>query len=352
MLDNLEEIREIDKSNMFKDLERFPEQIYESEELVKSTEIPSLFKIDNIIISGMGGSAISGDILQELFRDRIDIPIYVNRQYDLPKWANKNTLVLSQSYSGNTEETLSTFKHACQKHCKIIAISSGGKLEEYCEKRQIPFIKIPSGIQPRAATGYILFSALYALKKTGVVTHDISSELQETVEVLKEFRNQNKLDVKESENIAKQISKSLLKSIPQVYGFRFYTPIAKRWCTQFNENSKIICRFDEVSESNHNDIVGWSMDPDVSKKFTCVLIRDHETESIYITTRLNFMKKLLSDVAGDVIEISAKGKRRLTKMMYTMYLGDYVSCYLAILRKVDPSPVEAIAELKNELAKI
>lgn len=352
MLDDLKQIKEIDKSNMFKDLERFPEQIEESEEIVNSTNLPSLFKIDNIIISGMGGSAISGDILQELFRDRIDIPIYVNRQYDLPKWANKNTLVISQSYSGNTEETLSAFKHACQKHCKIIAISSGGKLEEFCEKREIPFIKIPSGIQPRAATGYILFSAIYALRKTGAVSHDISSEIQETIEVLKEFRKTNKLDVKESENLSKQLSKKILNKIPQVYGFTFYTPIAKRWCTQFNENSKIICRFDEVSESNHNDIVAWSMNPDVTKKFTCILLRDHETESIYISTRLNFMKKLFGDVAADVIEVSVKGKKRLAKMMYAMYLGDYISCYIAVLRKIDPSPVEAIAELKNELAKI
>jgi glucose/mannose-6-phosphate isomerase len=352
MLDDLKQINDIDKSNMFKDLESFPEQIVKSEEIVKSIDMPSLFKVDNIIISGMGASAISGDILQELFRERSDIPIYVTRQYDLPKWVNKNTLVLSQSYSGNTEETLSTFKHACQKHCKIIAIASGGKLEEYCEKRQMPFIKIPSGIQPRAATGYTLFSAIYALKKTGLITHDIHTEIQETIEILKDFRKNNKVDVKETENFSKQLAKKILNSIPQVYGFNFYTPIAKRWCTQFNENSKLICRYDEVSESNHNDIVGWSMDPEVSKKFICILFRDYEQESIYMATRLNFMKKLFEDVAGSVIEVSAKGKKRLAKMMYMMYLGDYVSCYIAVLRKVDPSPVEAIIELKNKLAKI
>ena len=94
------------------------------------------------------------------------------------------------------------------------------------------------------------------------------------------------------------------------------------------------------------------MNPDVTKKFTCILLRDHETESIYISTRLNFMKKLFGDVAADVIEVSVKGKKRLAKMMYAMYLGDYISCYIAVLRKIDPSPVEAIAELKNELAKI
>src|SRR4030042_4144937 len=160
MLNELKNIEEIDKSGMLNDIASFPEQIKAAEKLVENSNITNLYKIDNIIISGMGASAISGDIIQSLLRDRIDIPIFITRQYDLPKWANKNTLVLSQSYSGDTKETLSTFKHAFQKHCKIIAISSGGKLQEYCQKREVPFIKIPSGVQPRAATGYILFCSI------------------------------------------------------------------------------------------------------------------------------------------------------------------------------------------------
>ena len=186
----------------------------------------------------------------------------------------------------------------------------------------------------------------------GVITHDIGSEIKETVDIIEDFRKHNKLDVKEEENFSKQFSKKLLGKIPQVYGFSFFTPIAKRWCTQFNENSKLICRYDEVSECNHNDVVGWSMDPEISKKFVCILFRDHDAESIYMSTRLNFMKKLFEDVAGNIIEVPAKGKKRLSKMMYMMYLGDYISCYLAIFRKIDPSPVEAISELKNELAKL
>ena len=352
MLDDLNLISEIDKSNMFGDLASFPDQIKNSKDIVDSSNLPNLYKVDDIVISGMGASSISGDIVQSLFRDRLDIPIYVNRQYDLPKWANKNTLVLSQSYSGNTEETLSTFKHATQKHCKIIGISSGGKLQEYCEKREIPHIKIPLGIQPRAATGYVLFSAIYALKKTGVLKQDVDLEINETFSLVEEFRNQNKKEVPEKNNYAKQIAEKIVGTTPQVYGWNFYTPIARRWCTQFNENSKVICRFDEVSECNHNDIVGWSMDPEASKNFTCLLFRDNENESIYMAKRLDFMKKLFEGVAGNVIEIPIKGKKRLAKMMYAMYLGDYLSCYLAILRKVDPSPVNIITELKEELAKL
>ncbi len=351
MLDDLKTIAEIDKSGMLNDIASFPEQIKEAEKLVENSNVASIYKIDNIIISGMGASAISGDIIQSLLRDRIDIPIFVTRQYDLPKWANKNTLVFSQSYSGNTEETLSTFKHAFQKHCKIIAIASGGKLQEYCEKRKVPFIKIPSGVQPRAATGYILFSSLYAFKKIGLLQQDINNEIQESIQIVEEFRNNNKKEVPEEKNLSKQISRKIFNKIPQVYAWDFYTPIAKRWCTQFNENSKLICRYDEVPECNHNDIVGWSMNPEVSKQFVCILFRDNENESTYMAKRLNFMKKLFEDVAGNTIEIPTYAKKRLAKMMYAMYLGDYVSCYLAILKKVDPTPIEAIRQIKEELAK-
>lgn len=352
MLDDLELISKIDKSGMLDTLAKFPEQIKETVDIVNFTELPSLFKIDNIVVNGMGGSAISGDIIQHFFRDDLEIPIFVNREYDLPKWANKDTLVLSQSYSGNTEETLSTFKHASQKRCKIIGISSGGKLQEYCEKRNIPHIKIPSGLPPRAATAYLLFSSILTLKKIGLLKDAVDSEIEEAIAITDDFRKNNNKTVPEKDNISKQIAKTIFKTIPQVYGWGIYTPIAKRWCTQFNENSKIIARYDTVPECNHNDIVGWSMDPEISKKFTCILFRDEENESIYIAKRLNFMKDLLKDVVANVIEIQVKGKKRLAKMMYAMYLGDFVSCYLAILRGIDPTPVDVIVELKRALAEI
>jgi len=352
MLDNLKLVSEIDKSNLLDIIERFPEQIKTYYDIENSSILGSYLKIDNIIISGMGASAISGDIVQSLFRDRVDIPIFVNRQYNLPKWANKNTLLISQSYSGNTEETLNTFKNGYQKRCKIIGISSDGKLKELCEKSEIPFIKIPPDIPPRAATGYMLFSAIFTFKKIGILKNDIDSDIIETISVINDLRNQIKKDVPEKENISKQLAKKILNTIPQIYGFEFYTPIAKRWCTQFNENSKIICRYDEVPECNHNDIVGWSLNPEVSKKFTCILFRDSDNESVYIAKRLNFMKKLFEEVSSNVIEIQVKGKKRLAKMIYAMHLGDFTSCYLAVLRNIDPTPVDAITELKSELAKI
>jgi len=352
MLDDLELISKIDKSKMLDAVASFPEQIRETKNIVNSVLFDGFLKINNIVISGMGASGISGDILQNLLKDRVDIPIFLNSQYYLPKWVDKNTLLISQSYSGDTEETLSTFKSGSQKRCKIIGISSGGKLQEYCEKRQIPHVKIPSGSPPRAATGYILFSSIHALKKIGILKDDFEPEIEDAASVVEEIRNRNKKDIPEKDNLSKQLARKIFNTIPQVYGFDFYAPIAKRWCTQFNENSKVICRYDEVPECNHNDIVGWSMNPEVSKNFTCIMFRDSENESVFISKRLSFMKKLFEEVAKNVIEIQVQGKKRLAKMMYAMYIGDFTSCYLAILRNIDPTPVDAITELKNELSRI
>ena len=299
----------------------------------------------------MGGSAISGDIMLSLFRDKLDVPLIVNREYDLPKWVNKDTLVICISYSGNTDETLSSFKIASQKKCKILCISTGGKLQDLAEKRGIPFIKIPAGIQPRAATAYLLFPSIIFLKKIGLLKTAIETDIEETIAVTTDFVTLNKKEVPEENNLGKQLAKKIFNTIPQIYGWGVYTPIAIRWRHQLNENSKIIARSDIVPECNHNDIVGWSGNPDISKQFSCILFRDKDEGTIDMTTRLNFMRDLFRNTAGNVIEVSPKGKSQLAKMMYLMCLGDFTSCYLAVLRGINPSPVDIITKLKKRLAE-
>ena len=353
MLDDQKLISDIDKYGMLDNITQFPEQITEAVEIIKNARLPDFIKIDNVIVTGMGASAISGDIVTSLFRDKVDVPIFVNRDYDLPKWARKDTLTIFLSYSGNTEETLSAFKLAYQKKCRIICVSSGGKLQELSEKREIIHIKIPSGFQPRAATAYLLFPLILILKRNGLLKNCIvESDIMEAIALIKDFMGNNKKSVIEENNLSKQIARKICSTIPQIYGWGIFSPIATRWRDQLNENSKIIAREDVVSECNHNDIVGWSGDSEVSKNFSCILFRDGDEETIRMSTRLDFMKTLFEDVAASVIEIHPKGKSRLAKMMYAMCLGDFVSCYLAVLRKVDPTPVDIIMELKNRLAEI
>ena len=341
----------VDKANMLDGLARFPEQIKEALTIAEAVQRFNFLKIDNVVVAGMGGSAISGDIMLSLFRDKLDVPLIVNREYDLPKWVNKDTLVICISYSGNTDETLSSFKIASQKKCKILCISTGGKLQNLAEKRGILFIKIPAGIQQRAATAYLLFPSIIFLKKIGLLKTAIETDIEETIAVTIDFVTLNKKEVPEENNLAKQLAKKIFNTIPQIYGWGVYTPIAIRWRHQLNENSKIIARSDIIPECNHNDIVGWSGNPDISKQFSCILFRDKLEETIDMTTRLNFMRDLFRNTAGNVIEVSPKGKSQLAKMMYLMCLGDFTSCYLAVLRGINPSPVDIITELKKRLAE-
>jgi glucose/mannose-6-phosphate isomerase len=351
MTNEAEKFNLIDKENMLDGLARFPEQIKEALRIAETIERVSFLKIDNVVVAGMGASAISGDIMASLFRSTLDVPFVVNKEYDLPKWVNKDTLVICISYSGNTDETLSAFKIAFQKKCKIMCISTGGKLQEFAEKRGVLFVKIPAGLQPRAATAYLLFPSIIFLKKIGLLKTNIEADIEEAIAVTQDFAISNNKTTPQENNLAKQLAIKLKGMIPQIYGWGVYTPIAKRWRHQFNENSKMIARMDIVPDCNHNDIVGWSANPEISKLFSCILFRDKDEESLDITTRLNFMRDLFHNTAGNLIEVTPKGKSQLAKMMYLMCLGDLTSCYLAIERGIDPSPVDIIKELKKRLAE-
>lgn len=351
-LDNQQHIDHVDTSKMFHILNSFPEQIQQTIELMKNQPLPKLYNIKHIVITGMGGSAISGDFLQSYLLSRYNIPIFVNRDYTLPRWVNKNTLVFAQSYSGDTEETLSAFKNASEKKAAIIAISSGGKLQTFCERRTLPHIKIPSGYPPRTTIAYLFFTALLSLQKIGIYQHSLENALQETIQLAKENIQLFHRDTNTEENQAKKIAQSLFKTMPHIYGWDLYTSLAKRWATQLNENSKILARYAQIPESNHNDIVGWAGNQDISKHCSCVLFRDKQRETPSVIARFEFMKKLFSTSAAKTIEVDVHGKHDLTKMMYLLQLGDYVSFYLAILRDIDPTPVMIIDQLKEELGKI
>ena len=352
MLDDIATIEEIDQAHMLSCIDAFPRHIEETIDLLQKIQIFKLIKVDDVIISGMGGSGIAGAIVAELFRDKIDIPVCVNREYDLPRWARKDTLTIFLSYSGDTEETLNAFKLASQKKCMSICITSGGTLRELAEKRDVPVVVIPVDLQPRAAIGYLLFALIFVLQKTGVLTHQIEGDVQEAVAIAHEVVRENSVTVEEARNPAKQVARQLFGSIPQIYGWGIYKPIATRWRYQFNENSKVIAREDVIPESNHNDIVGWGGNPEAAQYFSCILFRDRSSESIYLGKRFDFMKSVFRDSVRNVIDVSVKGKSSLAKMISLLMMGDYVSCYLGVLRQIDPTPVDVIIELKQQLQKI
>lgn len=321
----------IDNSNMLKVIEDFPHQCRTALELAKGMTVSG--KVNNIIVAGMGGSAVGGDLLR-LYMTDSKIPILTVRDYKLPNYADESTLVFAVSYSGNTEETLASYEDAVRKKAKIIAVTSGGQLATMAKK----VIKIPAGLQPRAALGYLFFPMLGVLNNSGIVNVD-GKEITEMLDILS--KNED----------FKQFGEKLAKKIGQkttlIYASEKLSAVAYRWKTQFNENSKAAAFSHVFSEMNHNEIVGYqTMGKD---KFISIFIRDN-FDNERIKKRMDITKEIISQKA-DVEEVYAKGTYLLSRLFSGLYYADFASYYLAVQNKIDPSPVNVIENLKKRLGK-
>ena len=314
-------------------IKKYPEMCLEALEIAKSLTLPD-YQFDKIIVSGMGGSAISGDLLKDLLRNEIKIPIDVCREYHAPKYVDENTLVFCISYSGDTEETLSQFVDCVEKKCKIIGITSNGKLKEWCEKLNLPCVIVPKGYQPRSALPYLFVSILMCLQKLGLTNKE--KEIKETIEILRNIKTG-------------KVAQYLKNSIPIIYGSDEFASVAKRMKTQFNENSKNPAKYDVFPELNHNEIVGYEMDK-LNKNSVIILLRD-KNEPVESKARIEITKKLLKNKVRKIIELWSEGRSKLARMMSLIFIGDYLSCELAVLNKVDPIETKSIVLLKEELKK-
>jgi glucose/mannose-6-phosphate isomerase len=349
ILDDQKRVKEVDMSNMLNHLFKTVDYCRDARNRAEQTNVPTKVEPKNIVIVGMGGSAIGGEILKDWLRDELPIPIEVNRDYTLPAYVDKYTLVFANSYSGNTEETLSSFLDALRRKCTTVAITSGGQLKTFCKKLQVPHVTIPSGLPPRVAVPYLFFPLPVLLEKMGILPY-MGEEMEEAIKVFERVSKANSLDVTTENNMAKQLANELINTIPIVYGFRQYGAIAHRLKTQFNENSKLHSKHDVFPELNHNETVGWEAPEALTKNYSVILIRDPK-EPPELRDRIDTTKSLVFSRAKKVLEINAEGKSRLAKMLSVLCVGDYTSIYLAILQNKDPTPVRVIERVKKELAK-
>ncbi|MEM5871434.1 MAG: bifunctional phosphoglucose/phosphomannose isomerase [Candidatus Aenigmatarchaeota archaeon] len=339
----IDEPKEMEKLDIFKVLdvlEKFPEQCEDAIKIGCEFKI-KIKKPKRVFICGMGGSGIVGDIVKDIF---INKEIHVVKDYFLPEYANENDLVFCVSYSGDTEETLSVFKDALKKKCKTICISSGGQLEIECGKHHIDFIKIPQGLKPRFALGYLLFPIISVLEKMRFVE---KQNLDLIVKNLKETREEIKPSIPSNNNPAKRIAMKLIDTIPIIQGFGVYKSIAYRAKTQFNENAKIPSFSEVYPELNHNSLLGWQ-DGSLGKNFSLVIIRD-SSESEKIMKRIDFTKDILKKNVRNVIEVYSAFPNQLSRVFSNMYVLDFVSVYLAFLRGKDPGEDSLLSELKTIL---
>ncbi len=342
---------DIDRYGMYESIHSYPEQIEEMLAFMKNFEIDEYENLKNVIFCGMGGSAITGDIVCSALSKRVTVPIMVNRDSKVPPWVDKDTLAVCVSYSGNTRETLSALMEAHTRGAHVVCISSGGKMEEISLKYGFPHVKVKSGIQPRAALGYMLTAALSILTKTGIVTEDIMGEISETLKVLRDLRSNVARETPLKQNLAKKIATKILGKIPQVYASNFYLPVARRWVTQFNENSKIHAEYKEIPECNHNHVVALDEDKEKIKIFSPFFFRD-SNENGFMKENIKYLEEIYRQYGVEISEVHTKGEGALARMLYAIYLGDFVSYYLAILRGMDPTPVDTIKRLKKRLERV
>jgi glucose/mannose-6-phosphate isomerase len=346
ILDDYDAIRKVDKSNMLSFCIDAPTHYGNAAKLAKQIKI-NISKPKTIIVGGMGGSAIGGDLLKDWARSRITVPIEVCRDYHIPAYANKDTLVLVMSYSGETEESLSVFLDALKRRCMIVCISSGGTLQEYADKLGVPHLLVPSGMAPRATLPYLFMPLPAILEKIGLAS-GLTAEYSETVNIVKQVSSENSPERPLSENLSKTLASEIKGTIPSAYGFGIYRAVAQRFKTQINENSKNPAKWEFFPELNHNEIVGWEGAKEFAKFLSVIFIRDRQ-EPKEIKHRIEVTKEIISRETSKLFEVWSKGESTLAKMSSVICTGDFTSVYLATLRGVDPTPVRTIDVLKKRL---
>jgi len=336
--------RKVDRSGMLNIVESLPEQLSDGYRGAESIQIEA-GDVSRVFIAGMGGSAIAGDIFVSWAADRSKIGLEVVRGYSLPPTAAPNDLLIAVSYSGDTEETLAAANDGAKRGCQVVAITSGGELASWCKRRGAKMVLVPARLPPRGAFGY-LFSALPAVTEDWVYG-DLKAELERAVAHLARVRAEYQPTTPTTSNPAKSLSLRIRQKTPIVYAAPPYGPVARRWKTQFNENAEVLAWASDLPEADHNEIVGWGGDPS-AKRFLPILFRDRD-ETPEMQRRLDATREVMERWTT-IHEVRDRGETLLSRMLGTLYLGDFVSVYLAVLRGVDPMPVRPIDELKKKLA--
>lgn len=345
-LDDVTLLKQLDKNEMLKVIEAFPENSLNALKIFDGYDLKVNKKtFRNIVIAGMGGSAIGGTLLRDWLQPTSPIPISISKNYSLPAYVNEDTLLMAVSYSGNTEETLSALVEAKKRQATIITFTSGGNMAKYANQEEIPCVKLPVGFQPRAAIPYQFFSLAVVARKVGLV-EGTWSEVDESIKILRKLRSEMNIESPYDRNMAKQIASQLRGYIPLIYGSSIHEGVAYRWNTQINENSKIPAGSNNFPEAFHNAVMASEADA-VLLKHVCAILLTDPYEQAETAAKIQRFRDIMSRRFGRLIEVSAFGKARLSRIMSSLYIGDFVSAYLGLLNGKDPSSIDSINELKR-----
>ncbi len=302
-------------------------------------------RIKNVVVTGLGGSAIGGDFFIEYARDEFHLPYYVNRNYKLPEFVNEDTLVICSSYSGNTEETLSAFEDALQRKAQIICITKGGKIESSAKSNGIPTAHLLDGFQPRYAFWINIFTLIKIFQSLNLIS-DQSSIVNSIINQIKERSDHYTL----SDNYCIKFAESLIGFIPIVYSVANYTSsVGGRLKCQFNENSKIHSFHNVFPEMNHNEIIGWETAGHSECRYRTIQIND-EIYPEQIKKRIRITSEIIAKTGTEVLYLQSDASDFKIRLFDLIYTGDWISYYLSVLRGQSPTAITNINFLKNQLA--
>ncbi len=345
-LNDTEKYASIDTEDVLKTVEEFPEQCEEALNICKGLHVQNI-KCSNISIFGMGGSGTGGELVSSLVYDKINIPLMFFHHYNVPNFISSDSLCLLVSYSGDTEEILHVYDTVKSRKAHIIIYASGGLLLEKAIKDNIKYVKIPSGYQPRCALAFLFLPLLYTLYCISLIP-DPGKDVEKSIEILKNLRDKSGRHIPLEKNYAKSLAIKLAGTIPLIYSSRSYLePVAKRWKNQINENAKTMAFYDNFPELCHNTICAWDKTED---NYSLVILRSRE-EDLSVKTRVEFLKAIAGKKITTVEEINIDTTSSLEEILSMIYLGDFVSLYLALLKGVDPVDISLIRQLKETLAK-
>lgn len=350
-LDRVESFASVDPDGMLALVEGFQDQCRRAIEVGKRAPLPARRDFRSIVLAGMGGSAIGGDLLRTCLAGELNVPWVVNRDYGLPKWVGTETLLLAASYSGDTEETLAAFEEGLARGATVFCLASGGTLGARAQELGLPLAEIPSGLPPRAALGYSFFPLAVVLGRLGLAPVR-GTEMEEALTAIGRASERWGRDRPVAQNAAKGLAERLVGRLPVVYaGEGLLSSVAVRWKGQLNENSKELSYYALFPELNHNEVEGWRGVGPLGRNIHLILLRDRE-DSPRVQHRMEITADIIGERAGEITELWSEGAGRMARMFSLVCLGDFVSVYLALRSGRDPTPVENIGRLKRALASL
>ncbi len=350
-LDDVAMMSELDPAGMLPAVEDFPQQCREALRLGEEVGgLPDAAGITRVAVLGMGGSGISGDVTKALLEPDMGIPVSIHKSYTIPKYLGPETLVFAVSYSGNTEETLAAGEQAAAQGCRLVVVTSGGTLLERAQTGGYPAVLLPGGFQPRAALGYLSLSIGKVLERMGLAP-GFSPAVEGAISHLVAKGAQWARTEPEKSNFAKQLARRLYGKLPVIYGSDgLLGVVVYRWKCQLNEIAKVPAFCDVLPELDHNEIVGWKQLPDLTRSTEVIFLLARD-EHPRVAKRIEITADLIRDNLAGVSVLHIAGSSPMEKFFGAAYLGDFVACYLALLNREDPTPVERISELKRRMAE-